>query len=466
MRIFCICMCVLAAVTGPPAASASGIAFVTTTDFISGSASTVDLLSPYGTSLNVASVHSDAVARVYDDLVYVVNRDGADNIQILDPGSGFSTVHQFSMGVASGPHDIVVVSPTKAYVTRYNETALWIVDPSAGTMTGSIDLSAWADADGIPEMDGMARVGHHVFVTIQRLDRNNFFTPVGTSYVAVIDVAADTLVDVDLVTPGIQSIVLTGTNPFSSLEYPYEGRMYVSSVNFFGLQDGGCEFIDPVALQSTGYFVTETTMGGDILDVEIVSHNKGYVIVSDASFNTILKAFDPQTGLSLGTVFNPGGYVLNDIEESPIGGELFLTDRTPTAPGIRIFDVASDTQITGSPISTDLPPFDIAFSVPIQTGVPESPEAVASLGQNYPNPFNPVTTVPFSLARAERVRLRVYDTAGRFVRLLLDEARDAGPATVVWNGRDAAGREVPSGVYFVRLETGNYAETRKLVLLK
>ncbi|MCK4776585.1 MAG: hypothetical protein KAT30_17440, partial [Candidatus Krumholzibacteria bacterium] len=100
---------------------------MTTTDFITGSSASVDVLAPYASTPNVASVHNDAVAKVYDELVYVVNRGGADNIQILDPSNSFSTVRQFSVGVGSNPHDIVVVSPTKAYVTRYDATALWIV---------------------------------------------------------------------------------------------------------------------------------------------------------------------------------------------------------------------------------------------------------------------------------------------------------------------------------------------------
>jgi hypothetical protein len=451
---------------GPAKSGSSNFAFVTTTDYITGSSACVDLYSPYTGTANVASIHSDATARVYDELIYVVNRAGADNIQILDPSTNFSTVRQVTVGGNSDPHDIVVVGPTKAYVTRYNETDLWIVDPSTGAQTGSVDLSSLADADGIPEMDSMVLVGNRLFVTIQRLDRNNFFAPVGTSYVAVIDITTDTLVDVDLVTAGVQPITLTGADPFSSIQYPYNGHLYVSTVGFFGLLDGGGEFIDPVTLQSTGFFVTEATMGGDINDIEIVAVDKGYCVVSDASFNTILKAFNPQTGANLGTVFNPGGFVLYDIEESPIGGEIFVTDRTVTNPGIRIFDVSTDTEVAGSPVSTGLPPFDIAFSVSVQTGIDGGAPPAASLGQNYPNPFNPVTTIPFSLERSGHATLRIFDVKGSLVRTLIDRVMLAGPGEAVWDGFDEASHAVATGVYFARLEASGQVFDRKLVLLK
>lgn len=459
-------MSILAGLFLPALARAgAGFAFVTTTDFSSGSSTTIDASAPWNTSLNVASVHSDAVARVFEDYIYVVNRYLGDNIQILDPNNGFSTVKQFSVGARSDPHDIMVITPTKAYVTRYNATTLWIVDPSTGSMTGSIDLSPWADADGVPEMDTMARAGNRVFVTLQRLD-NTTYTPAGTSYVIVIDAGTDTVVDADPVVPGTQAITLTGANPFSEIRFPYNGLLYVSCVGFLGLQDGGIEFIDPVSLQSTGYFLTETAAGGDINDVSITAVDQGYCIVADASFNTILKEFNPQTGTVTATVFNPGGYVLRDIEESPTGGELFLADRTVLNPGIRIFDVTTNAQITTSPISTGLPPYDITFSMPIQTGVGDTPPAGTSLGPNYPNPFNPMTTIPFSLEREGYVSLRIYDARGVLVRALIEAHQPAGRGEVRWNGLDGESRAVPSGVYFARLQAAGMVMTRKIVLLK
>jgi len=89
-----------------------------------------------------------------------------------------------------------------------------------------------------------------------------------------------------------------------------------------------------------------------------------------------------------------------------------------------------------------------------------------SMSQNYPNPFNPSTTIGYRLPEATDVRLSVYDQQGRLVADLVRGARAAGDHTADWNGRDARGNAVASGVYFYRLTAGQHSLTRKLVLLK
>jgi len=84
-----------------------------------------------------------------------------------------------------------------------------------------------------------------------------------------------------------------------------------------------------------------------------------------------------------------------------------------------------------------------------------------SLGQNYPNPFNPSTTVKFSVAEARHVSLRIYDILGRPVATLVDRAMIPGEYTAVWDGAAAS-----SGVYFYRLEAGEFTQTKKLMLVK
>jgi len=97
------------------------------------------------------------------------------------------------------------------------------------------------------------------------------------------------------------------------------------------------------------------------------------------------------------------------------------------------------------------------------TAVEDSPgrPRVLHLGQNRPNPFNPRTTITFALPETSRVRLRVYDLAGRLVGELIDEVREAG----VYE-QSFAPKELASGVYVYRLEAEGVALQRKLVLLK
>src|SRR5690606_23738549 len=91
---------------------------------------------------------------------------------------------------------------------------------------------------------------------------------------------------------------------------------------------------------------------------------------------------------------------------------------------------------------------------------PELPSS-AALAQNYPNPFNPSTSIPFTLDRAQRVRLAVYDVLGREVAVLVDGVQPAGTHRAAF---DAAG--LASGVYVYRLRTGAGTLTRTMTLVE
>ena len=91
---------------------------------------------------------------------------------------------------------------------------------------------------------------------------------------------------------------------------------------------------------------------------------------------------------------------------------------------------------------------------------------VTALYQNVPNPFNPVTTIHFDLARDMQVQLRIYNVSGRLVRTLANGPMERKRHQLVWDGLDDAGVPVSSGIYFYRLEAGNFRDTRKMVVLR
>lgn len=106
-----------------------------------------------------------------------------------------------------------------------------------------------------------------------------------------------------------------------------------------------------------------------------------------------------------------------------------------------------------------------------RAGTPGSLEVKAlptefALNQNFPNPFNPETTIAYDLADGGRVELSIYNVMGQQVKQLVSEEQSAGRYRVVWDGSDAIGRSVASGVYFYRLNTTQYNAVRKLMLLK
>ena len=89
-----------------------------------------------------------------------------------------------------------------------------------------------------------------------------------------------------------------------------------------------------------------------------------------------------------------------------------------------------------------------------------------SLKQNYPNPFNPVTTIQYSLKEQSKVKLVIYNTLGQKVKELVTGLKNAGLHFAKWNGENSFGRKVASGIYFYRIEAGNYINTKKMVLMK
>jgi len=95
----------------------------------------------------------------------------------------------------------------------------------------------------------------------------------------------------------------------------------------------------------------------------------------------------------------------------------------------------------------------------------DSPPALV-LGANYPNPFNPSTWIPFFLPSEGVAQVAIYDIRGARVRTLTDKRLSAGPHSVRWDGYDAKGQAVASGIYFCVLEHEGVSQTRKLVLIK
>jgi hypothetical protein len=109
--------------------------------------------------------------------------------------------------------------------------------------------------------------------------------------------------------------------------------------------------------------------------------------------------------------------------------------------------------------------YDVGTSVAGDPGAHERP-AGFELRQNYPNPFNPNTTIAYSLDQNANVRILVYNSLGRLVRILVNEHQVAGVYEVTWNGVGSHGNPQPSGVYFYQLHIGSQRATQKMVFLK
>ena len=88
------------------------------------------------------------------------------------------------------------------------------------------------------------------------------------------------------------------------------------------------------------------------------------------------------------------------------------------------------------------------------------------LYRNFPNPFNPETTIRFSVINSGNVSIQIYNLRGQKIKTLLENNMDAGVHSVVWDGTDDSGRTVGSGVYFYQMQTTDFTDTKRMLLLK
>jgi len=81
--------------------------------------------------------------------------------------------------------------------------------------------------------------------------------------------------------------------------------------------------------------------------------------------------------------------------------------------------------------------------------------------QNYPNPFNPTTRIKYSIPQSSNVVIKVFDVLGNEIAVLVNDERPIGTHTIDFNSTN-----IPSGIYFYRIEANNFSQTKKMILLK
>lgn len=97
---------------------------------------------------------------------------------------------------------------------------------------------------------------------------------------------------------------------------------------------------------------------------------------------------------------------------------------------------------------------------------PKSPPSGFVLWQNYPNPFNAETQIAYAIPRSSRVSLKIYNIAGQTIRILFNNETFPGEYQVSWDGKDEAGKSVPAGIYFYKLEAVDFSVVKKMILLQ
>jgi hypothetical protein len=318
---------------------------------------------------NIQTTHSDAVVRSYGGLIYVVNRLGGDNIQVVDPLDGFAVVGQFSTGQGTNPQDLIAVSAAKAYVSLYqpedNRSDDLTVDdvivfnPQTGAVLKPIDLTPFTANDGerFARASDLVKVGNRILVAIQDLGSDLSQAADQPGKIVAIDLGGDTVAD---------SLVLECRDPVAMAYSNATGLLYVACADYFNLGTpyGGVEVVDPDGLESLGVFVTDNDLGGAPGDIEVLG-DRGFVTVGTANagrdvFSTSVVSFnlDVSEAPDVKTLYTGEAYIQDiAVDEN---GRLLVGDRDPHVNGVLFLDSETGDVVDG-PINTGPMPSSMAF---------------------------------------------------------------------------------------------------------
>jgi hypothetical protein len=318
-------------------------------------------------------VGADSTLRLADDRLYAVSTSDA-TITVIDTDA-WAVLHTHEVCKGNDPVDIAVITADLAYVSCINETHLLRIDPLTGETTRAVDLSVFADADGIPDMNMLAVHENHLFVQLRRIDSSAFHV-VPPAMIAVINLDSEQLVDADPGTPGIQAIELQGMTPrFKMQIVEVTRRLFVSASGAF-FDDGGIEMIDLDTLQSLGLVVQEIDgmTGADLGAFVLVSPERGYLTFStDFALSSHMVEFSVSEGVvPSGALFETLGYFVPTLPVDARSGTLFFPDGASSTPAVHVLDAGDASHIATVPIDLNTFPTDVVV-VPATTIGPAIP---------------------------------------------------------------------------------------------
>lgn len=338
-------------------------------DFSSSDVEVIGIDEDYDVSGSlIPSQASDYIVEANDGDIYHIGRFGLDTVTkyVLEDGE---VVQDYDFSVKETPesvspniHKMVFASEDKAYLINYGDAAITIVDPTATSesdfRTGEIDLSAYGDQDGLTEAHDAVIIDGQMFVALQRLNRNNGWSPVDNQpYIVVIDIATDEEVDTNPNddAANLKGIELAINNPQRLVYNAAAGLMVVGSgdpfYNFSGRDpgySGGIVSIDTNDF-STSMVVDDGPAEGEnpygfIMDLAVLDANNGFFVGSSQGFGATftLFHFNPATG----AVSDLSNGELSDVSVSELvagpDGNVWVGIGDAAAPRIALVDTDLD----------------------------------------------------------------------------------------------------------------------------
>jgi hypothetical protein len=309
---------------------------------------------------------ADRTVRVVDPVAWAVERS-----YVLDPDDE--------------PVDIMVASPTLAYVTRRNATQLLQVDLVSGMMHEGVDLGIFADSDGIPEQGTMASHDGRLFIQLQRLNFDEP-SPFPQPYVAVVDLDSAQIIDVDPARDGLQAIELDGTFPKMKMQVVEETRkLFVSATGAF-FDDGGIEVIDLDELRTEGLAIREADdfTGADLGAFVMVGPDRGFLAYStDLLLSSHLHQFSLTGGVDPTELAVALDYFSPVIEYDSETNSVFFPIGGSIDNGLLVFDATTGARLSDQLIPTSGPPTDLIILAVIPEPGPLVPAALACWALSY-----------------------------------------------------------------------------------
>ncbi|MFH1851179.1 MAG: T9SS type A sorting domain-containing protein [Candidatus Neomarinimicrobiota bacterium] len=238
--------------------------------------------------------------------------------------------------------------------------------------------------------------------------------------------------------------------------------------------NGGWVFFPPGAISEDIRIHISLPWFARVLTDSVAWDPKG--VIGGVSFDvmvndTIVEPYEFDVPLIVGLIYKRG--LLKNLGIDPGTLSLYFADWEDDST---VFDPSGITDVTVDTLLNRIFSSVAHFSTLAIAGVEGSVLSVPEISRdlpssfrllaNYPNPFNPTTTVSYYLREQLPVRMMIYNLLGQEIKILVDETRPAGDNTIIWNGRDANGAPVSTGIYICQMRVGGFTDSRKMLLLK
>jgi hypothetical protein len=332
-------------------------AVVATTDFTVGALATIDL-DDWTVADELTATTGDPVVQVHDGLVYQINRFQHDSVRVYDPPDFSTPLLEFSTGAGSNPQWVVPCGGA-LFVTRYELDSIGVFDPGTGLPLGEVDLSSFADGDGLPEVSSMIRLGDRLYAGLQRMDRDAGWQP---------DPDGGRVVEIDCDAREVTRWWTTGNNVMVHRMPGQDGELIAVEGALFDpdyqmLLDGGIRELDLAEDEPGPLQLTEVDLGGNIVAFAAGSAGVGLLALNQDEVHHLL-CVDLSTWETTAL-----GQTTSWVPEIQVDdrGQAFVPLRSgpadPGAPGgIAVIDLATCTDLTDDDlISFSLEPYSVGF---------------------------------------------------------------------------------------------------------